>query len=376
MLSTSIISTITPLAPTFAMERHAAYLERNYADRQGVMHHLTEQGHVMAEKEFANTDYAYTNSQIIDVFNDKQTAITKLNDAFKDAKDEDINYLVIESRGWIGGIVDFSFEELKEILDQYKGHFVIELAMGNPSNALSKLQVKQFQLNFTEIFNDNTAKYNIYYSNMDFAKDTATKAYFESSQVGENGYLNADYNQDNVVTASELAQYLAQNNNVWLSNSFVSNPDLPIFAKYNKETFDFYGRVVKDRHGARETHFVHLRYNGDHTVSVQEMLNFPDAHATKIHSGFNCKYASILAKDKEGNILFTQDFKGIDSMTRPIEKKFELPEGATLTLYHAEGKNHRFVTSNNDELKTKLGKTGCTYTYKMQNNQLVLIDVK
>lgn len=62
LLSTSILGTMMPLAPTFAIERHAAYLERNYADRQGVMHHLTEQGHVLAEKEIANTDYAYTNT--------------------------------------------------------------------------------------------------------------------------------------------------------------------------------------------------------------------------------------------------------------------------------------------------------------------------
>ncbi|MBL3708789.1 hypothetical protein GHK79_13500 [Enterococcus faecium] len=370
LLSTSILGTMMPLAPTFAMERHAAYLERNYADRQGVMHHLTEQGHVLAEKEFANTDYAYTNTQIIDAFNDKQTAIAKLNETFKDATDDDVNYLVIESRGWIGGIIDFSFHELKDILDQYKGHFVIELAMGNPRDSLNKMLAKKFQLSFTEIFNDNTSKYNIYYSNMDFAKETGTKAYFESSQIGENGYLNADYNQDNVVTASELSSYLAQNNNTWLSNSFVSNPELPVFAKYNKETFDFYGNKTKPAH--KETHFAQLKYNGDHTATLKGGLSM---YGCPIHPAFKGIYASILAKDKDGNTLFMKEYKGINYVGAN-EENFSLPEGATLTLYHAEGPWHRFATSNNEELKTKLGKGGYTYTYKMQNNQLVLMDIK
>ena len=369
LLSTSILGTMMPLAPTFAMERHAAYLERNYADRQGVMHHLTEQGHVLAEKEFANTDYAYTNTQIIDAFNDKQTVIAKLNETFKDSTDDDVNYLVIESRGWIGGIIDFSFQELKDILDQYKGHFVIELAIGNPRDLLNKMQVKKFQLGFAEIFNDNTSKYNIYYSNMDLAKETATKAYFESSQIGENGYLNADYNQDNIVTASELAQYLTKNNNTWLSNSFVSNPELPVFAKYNKETFDFYGLRTWMH---RETYFAQLKYNGDHTATLKEGVRMDACH---VHKYFKGIYASILAKDKDGNTLFTKEFKGTDRVPEK-EEKFNLPEGATLTLYHAEGSGHRFATSNNEELKTKFGKGGYTYTYKMQNNQLVLMDVK
>lgn len=149
---------------------------------------------------------------------------------------------------------------MKDILDQYKGHFVIELAMGNPRNSLNKMQAKKFQLSFIEIFNDNTSKYNIYYFNMDFAKGTASKAYFESSYIGKNSYLNADYNQDNVVTTSELAKYLAQNNNTWLSNSFVSNPELPVFANYNKETFDFYGITVAE---GLDSYFAQLKYNGD-----------------------------------------------------------------------------------------------------------------
>ncbi|EPM7560366.1 hypothetical protein ACTPL8_002800 [Enterococcus faecium] len=53
-----------------------------------------------------------------------------------------------------------------------------------------------------------------------------------------------------------------------------------------------------------------------------------------------------------------------------------LPEGSTVEIYHTEGPWHRFNTDDNDNLKTKLGKTGYTYTYKMQNNQLVLTNVQ
>ncbi|MBL3708783.1 hypothetical protein GHK79_13465, partial [Enterococcus faecium] len=93
------------------------------------------------------------------------------------------------------------------------------------------------------------------------------------------------------------------------------------------------------------------------------------------------KYASIKLTDPNGNVLYDQAWKGNDTVKGNGYQKFgtfaqyDLPEGSTVEIYHAEGPWHRFSTNDNDNLKTKLEKTGYTYTYKMQNNQLVLTNV-
>ncbi|MGL9796298.1 leucine-rich repeat domain-containing protein [Enterococcus sp. DIV1283b] len=93
------------------------------------------------------------------------------------------------------------------------------------------------------------------------------------------------------------------------------------------------------------------------------------------------KYASIKLTDPNGNVLYDQAWKGNEAVKGNGYKKFgafaqyDLPEGSTVEIYHAEGPGHRLSTNDNDNLKTKLEKTGYTYTYKMQNNQLILTNV-
>ncbi|HGV8438722.1 TPA: putative mucin/carbohydrate-binding domain-containing protein [Enterococcus faecium] len=354
----------------FAMERHAAYLERNYADKQGIMHHLTTQGHVMAEKEFTNTIDPYTDYHIADAFNTKQAAIAKLNAAFKNSKDEDINYLVIESHGWTGGLIDISFQELKNILDQYKGHFVINIMACESGGAINRIQIPnalktpknkmgEFENSRYTVF-CSSSKTQFSYGTSDYA--FFTKAYFDSSQISENGFLNADYNQDNVVTASELGKYLETNGKAGNSTpvSQIPEPNLPVFAT-NRSTFDFNG--VGTRAG-KDTHFAQLKYNGDHTATLKEGV---EMYGCPIHPYFEGIYASILAKDKDGNTLFTKEFKGTDYV-QAKEENFSLPEGATLTLYHAEGTSRRYETSNDKELKQNA--VGNTYYYVVKNGIL------
>lgn len=354
----------------FAMERHAAYLERNYADQQGVMHHLTTQGHVMAEKEFTNTIDPYTDYHIADAFNTKQAAIAKLNAAFKNSKDEDINYLVIESHGWAGGLIDISFQELKNILDQYKGHFVINIMACNSGGAINRIQIPnalktpknkmgEFENSRYTVF-CSSSKTQYSYMRNDYA--FFTKAYFDSSQIGENGFLNADYNQDNIVTASELGKYLETNGKAGNSTpvSQIPEPNLPVFAT-NRSTFDFKGIGTW---AGKDTHFAQLKYNGDHTATLKEGVEMYGCH---IHPYFEGIYASILAKDKDGNTLFTKEFKGTDYV-QAKEENFSLPEGATLTLYHAEGTSGRYETSNDKELKQNA--VGNTYYYVVKNGIL------
>ncbi|EMF0115673.1 trypsin-like peptidase domain-containing protein [Enterococcus hirae] len=94
------------------------------------------------------------------------------------------------------------------------------------------------------------------------------------------------------------------------------------------------------------------------------------------------KYASIKLTDPNGNVLYDQAWKGNDTVKGNGYQKFgtfaqyDLPEGSTVEIYHAEGPWHRFSTNDDTELKSKLGKSGYTYTYQMQNNQLILTNVQ
>ncbi|MCH1976485.1 toxin Cry1Ac domain D-VI-related protein [Enterococcus hirae] len=90
------------------------------------------------------------------------------------------------------------------------------------------------------------------------------------------------------------------------------------------------------------------------------------------------KYASIKLTDPNGKVLYEKSWRG----NQQVEGNYgtiaqcDLPEGSSVEVYHAEGPWHRLSTNDNEELKTKLGKTGYTYTYKVKNNQLVLTNVQ
>jgi len=115
----------------------------------------------------------------------------------------------------------------------------------------------------------------------------------------------------------------------------------------------------------------------DHKVSLVKNSDY------QFHwSGWKTsKYASIKLIDPNGNVLYDQTWKGNDTVKGNGYQKFgtfaqyDLPEGSTVEIYHAEAPWHRFSTNDNDNLKTKFEKTGYTYTYKMQNNRLVLTNV-
>lgn len=54
-----------------------------------------------------------------------------------------------------------------------------------------------------------------------------------------------------------------------------------------------------------------------------------------------------------------------------VVASFDVPDGSTVEMYHAEG-YARFNTNDNGALRSKTGKK---YTYKMENNRLVLVNV-
>ncbi|MEY8515205.1 putative mucin/carbohydrate-binding domain-containing protein [Lactococcus taiwanensis] len=117
-----------------------------------------------------------------------------------------------------------------------------------------------------------------------------------------------------------------------------------------KNSFDFYG--------LGDARFAQLNYNDDQTVTLKE--------GGGVHSYFQNTYASILAKDKDGKVLFDKEFKGTDYI-QAKEESFDLPEGATLDLYHAEGGSHRFNTTDNQNLKQD---PGVAYHYIVKNGEL------
>lgn len=130
-----------------------------------------------------------------------------------------------------------------------------------------------------------------------------------------------------------------------------------------KSSFTFYGN--KDSFGNNKN-FVKLNYSDDHTITLIEGLH---SYCTLVNSSFKDTYASILAKDKDGNVLFNKTYKGTDNIS-PKEEIYNLPEGATLDLYHAEGTTERFTTNDNQNLKQD---PGTTYHYVVKNGQLVQV---
>jgi len=93
----------------------------------------------------------------------------------------------------------------------------------------------------------------------------------------------------------------------------------------------------------------------------------------------NQRYASIRVNDPSGRILFSQMWNGNGTVIGNGPRTYGtfaqqvLSEGSTIEIYHAEGPWHRFRTSNDGELKTKLGNNKYTYVYMLRNENLELI---
>ncbi|MCH1976512.1 toxin Cry1Ac domain D-VI-related protein [Enterococcus hirae] len=119
------------------------------------------------------------------------------------------------------------------------------------------------------------------------------------------------------------------------------------------QSFDFYG--------LGENHYANLEVTNGKAV-YHQMKNY-------IHPYFvNKVYSSISVKDGSGKSIFEKKIIG-DKAPTTGDSAFDLPEGATVSIYHAEGNSGRYTTSNDQELKQKT--VGNTFNYVVKDGVLV-----
>lgn len=84
-------------------------------------------------------------------------------------------------------------------------------------------------------------------------------------------------------------------------------------------------------------------------------------------------YFTLKVTGPNGDTIYNNTWYGDTGIpTSGVAASFNVPNGSTVSVYHAEGAGRRFSTNDNAALKNK---TGNTYTYKMENNRLVLVNV-
>ncbi|WP_165004272.1 MULTISPECIES: immunoglobulin-like domain-containing protein [unclassified Enterococcus] len=98
---------------------------------------------------------------------------------------------------------------------------------------------------------------------------------------------------------------------------------------------------------------------------------YPDK-VVNVHGGYgNSKYFSIKITGPNNNNIYTHTWIGTDKVSANDLGTYDVPNGSTVEMYHAEGYT-RFDTNDNAALRSK---TGTNYIYKMENNRLVLVNV-
>lgn len=114
---------------------------------------------------------------------------------------------------------------------------------------------------------------------------------------------------------------------------------------------------------------VTLTAKNQHVV-IQEVL--PAGHTAQVHPGFGSQfYFSIAIKNPQGQWITHLNWSGNYWSSHVVNGSYDVPNGSTVQISHREAST-RFNTNDNSALKNK---AGITYTYKMENNRLVLVGV-
>lgn len=108
-------------------------------------------------------------------------------------------------------------------------------------------------------------------------------------------------------------------------------------------------------------------------MTVSDNAAIAAGSAIKMNGNFgHNKYFTLTVTGPNGESIYNNIWYGDTWVgTSAVVKSFNVPNGSTVVMYHAEASG-RFNTNDNGALKNKAGKT---YTYKMENNRLVLVNV-
>lgn len=333
-----------------AMERHAMFFEKEIPDSMGnTSTYMAPKDHEIATAEFSPS--IYTKSSVLDSTYSWQKIVESMNTTFGNSSDNDINYLIINGHGYSSGSGTryFTYKQLKNTLDQYKGHFVLVFNMCYSGASIEKasLELKMtFGLENKKGEFKNT-KYNVYCCCSQTEKGSYDrngfshfiKCYFDSSKINENGYLNADYNHDNIVTAAELEQYLSIYGKQTVSGNLVTpvaqviNPNLELFTiegrnHYNISQYSCYykkhnltaGKIFQEPVGLAPFHCLKkekLKFVDNNSSSDSLFIyDFPggshlvDNHQFIIHPTDKAGYFAISTVDNKRWILPSYPGKG------------------------------------------------------------------
>lgn len=201
--------------------------------------------------------------------------------------------------------------------------------------------------------------------------------FITGSYAGTNAvYLRAEVNgkKERLVTSKELASgkinyyvgKLKQNDQaeiVLFDKNYqeISRQMVPMSVE---QVFDIKGQSVDGNPNKLLIKFK------DQQLTISE--NYLPGRSVMMNDQFKNKlYFSISVMGPQGENLFSMLWNGNSRVSNRQMGTFEIPNGSTISMYHAQG-NTLFDTNDNVTLRNK---TGNNYTYKVENDRLVLINV-
>lgn len=269
----------------------------------------------------------------------------------------------------------------KEALVQSK-----ELASGKINYYVGKLntgdkaEIVLFDKNYQEIGRQQVnivkpAQVKMTLNNYDIGKSTAITGTYEGTNAV---YMQAIVNGQakDLQTSKELEAGKINYNLSGLKQT--DNVQIVLYNKGHQEigrqvvpfsvnqVFYFNGvHLVNESSDTRVT----LTAKNQHVV-IQEVL--PAGHTAQVHPGFGSElYFSIAIKNPQGQWITHLNWSGDYWSGHVVNGSYDVPNGSTVQISHREAST-RFNTNDNSALKNK---AGITYTYKMENNRLVLVGV-
>lgn len=201
--------------------------------------------------------------------------------------------------------------------------------------------------------------------------------FITGSYAGTNAvYLRAEVNgkKERLVTSKELASgkinyyvgKLKQNDQaeiVLFDKNYqeISRQMVPMSVE---QVFDIKGQSVDGNPNKLLIKFK------DQQLTISE--NYLPGRSVMMNDQFKNKlYFSISVMGPQGENLFSMSWNGNSRVSNRQMGTFEIPNGSTISMYHAQG-NTLFDTNDNVALRNK---TGTNYIYKVENDRLVLINV-